>query len=457
MTRPQRTVLIIGSVAIVVGATGLLTHSPWSDIINVSFLVFGTLVNLIQLLTWLPPAKGTRNTVHDTPKRKRIPPSNISNTSQYTTYRAASTALDAQTSPVYTQQDTPPHKSMLLGIVMISVSIFLLILFIISLMQRNQAPVLVKYFGGSISNIHVGGSSSAAQIQALAWSPDDRYIATTGNDGKVRVWDVMRKRAIFTYTGHKGPVYALAWSHDGTRIASAGSDDTVQVWAATTGHIMVTYRGHNDAVNAVAWSPHDTRIASASDDDTVQVWDVIDAVTVCTYIGHHSGVESLAWSPDGNRIASVANDSKNEVQVWDATTGSHVLTYSSPNPKSTVNRVAWSPDNTRIAFNVDDTVEIRDATTLGKTVTIVCSGNNDMVDTITWSPDSKYIASGRDNNTVKVCDSTTGDNIATYITSSTPVSSLAWAYDDKRIATSGSNGTIQIWDALSGKQLSTFH
>src|SRR6266436_2032948 len=85
------------------------------------------------------------------------------------------------------------------------------------------------------------------------------------------------RTVLYTYRGHSGWVNAVAWSPDGKRIASGSQDMTVQVWdavggdrvAANGGHVY-TYRGHSNPVWTVALSPDGTSIASGSADKTVQ-------------------------------------------------------------------------------------------------------------------------------------------------------------------------------------------
>ncbi len=109
---------------------------------------------------------------------------------------------------------------------------------------------------------------------------------------------------LLTYRGHTGTVEAVAWSPDGKRIASGSSDTTAQVWDATTGKTSLTYSGHGDRVTSVAWSPDGKRIASASGDQTVQIWDASNGNRVSTYRGHALDVYTAKWSPDGQSLAS---------------------------------------------------------------------------------------------------------------------------------------------------------
>lgn len=172
-------------------------------------------------------------------------------------------------------------------------------------------------------------------------------------------------KAIVTYTGHTDSVERVAWSPDGTRIASASYDRTVQVWNAKTGKTLVTYQGHAAPVWEVAWSPDSKRIVSGTGaagangpvtaHNSVQVWDATTGQTLLTYSGSSGQAYALAWSPDGKRIASGGDD--NIVRVWDASTGQTILQYRGHN--DIVFKVAWSPDGTMIASaSVDGTVQV---------------------------------------------------------------------------------------------------
>jgi WD40 repeat protein len=89
----------------------------------------------------------------------------------------------------------------------------------------------------------------------------------------VIVWDTATGREVTRFLGHKTIVWSVAFSPDGKRAASSGDDGTVKVWDPVTGQEALTLRGHADPVLCVAFSPDGTRIASSSKDGTVKIWD----------------------------------------------------------------------------------------------------------------------------------------------------------------------------------------
>jgi len=114
---------------------------------------------------------------------------------------------------------------------------------------------------------------------------------------------------------------AVAWEYALNGLSGARSLATHTPALGTT---LYTYTGHSNAVKAVAWAPHNgKRIASASLDRTVQIWDATTGGHILKYSQHSNGVKTVAWSPNGLYIASGSLDAT--VRVWNATTGSDVL------------------------------------------------------------------------------------------------------------------------------------
>jgi WD40 repeat protein len=311
-------------------------------------------------------------------------------------------------------------------------------------------------------------------VNSLTWSPDGTYIASA-NGIAVQIWKTFN---LLNYTKHTGLVYSAAWSQNGKYIASSGSDKTVQIWNASTGSYLFTCTGHQDTVNTVAWSPDNTRIASASggSDQTVQLWDAATGshlLTYKTYSGLRSALaysglgNTLTWSPDGTRIASA--DSFFKIQIWDASTGTHLFDCSGHTYHITC--VAWSPDGARIASGSEDgTIQIWNAST----GTHIFTYPNDVTYgdrySIAWSSDSTHIASARSSNplglklpshtnskgAVHVWNVGTGSQSVIYTGHTGAVNNMMWSPDGTSIASASEDNTVHIWNASTGTHRFTY-
>ena len=89
-------------------------------------------------------------------------------------------------------------------------------------------------------------------VYAVAAAPDGSWLASGGQDGLVRIWDVANGQQRAGLTGHTDAAYAVAAAPDGSWLASGCRDRSVRIWDVASGQTRALMRLDN-SVNASAW------------------------------------------------------------------------------------------------------------------------------------------------------------------------------------------------------------
>ncbi len=348
-------------------------------------------------------------------------------------------------------------------------------------------------------------------VISVAFSPDNKYVASGSVDGIAMVWDASTGKEVARMR-HDDAVLSIAFSPDtpsgtgGKYVVSGGKDKTARVWEAATGK-EIARMTHDGAVNAVVFHPGGKHVVSGSEDKAARIWETV-ANTDVARVTHTGSVSSLAFSPDGKYLVSggLSYDVKNSAstQVWEIATGKEVLHKNggitcvafSPNGKY-VATCSWAPsawaahvweiatgkELSHITYHTGDVAFIA-FTPDGNNV--VAGGSRDVQvweastgrgiarmkaeDAIySWeagalSPDGKYVtavSSVNDNPVVFVWEVATGSEVARMSYDGYNLRSLAFSPNGQYIvaATFGVSPAgswvpiVQVWETATGKEV----
>ncbi len=114
---------------------------------------------------------------------------------------------------------------------------------------------------------------SPSPVTAVVYSRDNRWLAAGRQDGSVQIHDAISGALLNTLTGFNGQG-ELAFSPDGRLLAGTGNYNEIRMWDTATWRIKYALRGHSSFVTALAFDPDSTAIYSSSDDGTIKIWKV---------------------------------------------------------------------------------------------------------------------------------------------------------------------------------------
>ncbi|MGW1555829.1 nSTAND1 domain-containing NTPase [Streptomyces sp. NPDC002144] len=287
------------------------------------------------------------------------------------------------------------------------------------------------------------------RVRSVAFSPDGRTLAATSTDGPVRIWGIADHRLRTLLPAATRGAHALAFDPRGRTLAVAADDGTVQLWNTGGGHpTEVRLVGHTGRVNTLAYAPDGRTLASGGSDRTVRLWDTDRARPLAVLRGHTDEVLGVAFAPDGRSVASGGVD--RTVRLWDVT--AHRATATLTGHSDDVNAVAYTPDGTTVVsaggFGTTRLWDVRS----GRPAAIL-AGHTDYVMSVAVNATGTTLATGGFDQSVVLWDLRGPVLTARPFTE---VSQAAYSPDGKLLATADADHTLRLWDVARHRIVTTF-
>jgi WD40 repeat protein len=304
------------------------------------------------------------------------------------------------------------------------------------------------------------------ELNAAKFSIDGTLLATTDDDGYVKLWEVPSGQLRATIQTEAGNVEDAAFSPDGTTLAAACADGTVKLWDVRTQKLHSALDHGGEAV-AVAFTPDGKFVASGGEDGTVKIWDLASAAEPVTLSNQDGRIWSLAFAPDGRVLASASADYT--VTLFDVAARKLLTTF---DHEGEVNAVAFSPDGQSLATGSDDGfVRVWDLSQRRARLTLPAADpQTDYVLSVAFAPDGRTLAAGIGGDPsnllenvleavgigfgtagthytgeARLWDSRTGKSIAAASGHTDWVWSVAFSPDGERLATASDDSTARLW------------
>jgi WD40 repeat protein len=274
------------------------------------------------------------------------------------------------------------------------------------------------YDVGSLEEI--GTMEVGAMSPAVKFDPSGKWLAAASRDGNVRVWrlDVLmsdlnagrKSEPFWLLEAHKKGANDLAFYDVGKAVASGGNDGIVRTWNLETGDLIDTLIGGTFSVPSLAVNPQRPLLAMVNG-DVIRFRDLMNGQIWGT-IRSKTSLYCLDISPDGNLVAS--GDNENHVYFWkiDEAYRTGVEQYPQPvviqaheGKVGTYHALVWdvvfSPDGLVIASaGGDGLVHLWNLSNMALMGTF--DRHKEAVTSVAFSPDGGFIASGGLDNVVYI-------------------------------------------------------
>ncbi len=295
------------------------------------------------------------------------------------------------------------------------------------------------------------------------FSPDSNRLVATCHDCTVRVWDIATRAELMTFAGHEGSVTSSSFSPDGAVIATASWDHTARLWDAITGLELRKVATTSDKTTICGFSPDGSAVLLGSPDGYLILWDI--GSNSGSIQPHKSPVSACAYSPSGIRFLTAAGTRNSGALIlWDGSNGARLTDLAESDPYwphvilGEIRDCAFSGDEEKILMSEYwGHLFVRDAITGSRSNSLPIKGT---VATCRFSPDATLILAGgslqEGQGVLTFLDQAATEPIRTVLAHSAIVLSCCFSPDGRSVLSASADGTLRLWNTTTGDQLANF-
>jgi len=266
----------------------------------------------------------------------------------------------------------------------------------------------------------IATDSRGGWINAVALSPDNRWLATGSLEAEIHLTDLTHSESPpIVLKGHSAGVRALSFSDDSDWLASGSDDATARLWNMTDPTFPSTLlRGQDMPVGRVLFAPGSdphllvTVGALPTDEENARLWNIPDPLIDPVVLrGPPSPLAGMATSADGKWIA-MSNEGGDSLLLW--STADQRKPVADLLIQGQSHSISFSRDGRWLAAKSEASavISLWDLRNPSKAAIKLSEGSQSDYKSLEFSPDSRWLVSGTWGGDVSMWD-VSGDNPAT--------------------------------------------
>jgi len=309
----------------------------------------------------------------------------------------------------------------------------------------------------------------------LAIAPDESWLATVGDDGAIRLWNLSNDDCLEIAAEPDEKPRSVEIGPDGSWLLTMNFGAKIHQWNSSTGAKQTTIQVTERYISGMALMPNGSEVAVGVG-GSIEIRDISSASIKAVLPDTDVTYDVLVCSPDGSWLAAAGEQRTVEIDKqgligkrraqylgWSSSPG--VTRYdtnlfaltlhdvASGARRATllahtdwINACAIAPDGSWLATaSSDSTIGVWDVSTGTERATLL--GHSGNVYAVAIAPNSRWMASGGEDCAVRLWDTSTGEQRATLVGHTDLVKRIAIAPSGRWLASAGYDGTVRVWES----------